>query len=58
MAVPGHKCGKCEFCGKEFGDDLSVFCPVGKKDPSDNVCWCVCSECKDRFIGDIGAAEE
>ena len=50
MAVPGSKCKKCQFCGREFGDDLAVFCPVGYKDPRDNVCWCICNECRNKLI--------
>ena len=58
MAVPGEKCEKCQFCGKEITGDLSVFCPTGFKDPSENVCWCVCSECKVEFLKSFGSNSE
>ncbi len=54
MAVPGDRCERCQFCGNESTDELEIFCPIAKKDPSENVCWCVCSECKLHFLSEIG----
>ncbi len=50
MAVPGERCRKCDYCGKELGDDLKIFCILPYRDPSENVCWCVCEACKVRFL--------
>jgi len=58
MAVPGDKCEKCHFCGKELMGNLQVFCPIGHKDPSENVCWCICSECRADFLRHAGRDEE
>ncbi len=54
MAVPGEKCNRCDFCGNELINELHVFCPISHKDPSDNNCWCICTECKVRFLNQIG----
>lgn len=58
MAVPGDKCGRCEYCGKELTDDLEVFCLIPWKDPSVNICWCVCQECKADFLKGLSAKQE
>jgi len=58
MAVPGEKCKRCQFCGKELAGDLEVFCPVPRKDPGSNVCWCVCSECKAKLVKKMSIASK
>ncbi len=55
MAIPGEKCDRCEFCGQELADDLYVFCPISRKDPTQNNCWCICSDCKAKFVWQIKA---
>ena len=55
MAVPGAKCKRCQYCGKELTGDLAVFCPISRKDPGENICWCVCPDCKEKFVKHVTA---
>ena len=54
MAIPGDKCERCDFCGRDLASDLHVFCPISRKDPSENNCWCICLDCKSKFLQQVG----
>lgn len=47
--VPGDKCCECVYCGKRFTDDLSVFCLIPDRPAVENVCYCVCEDCKEKY---------
>jgi hypothetical protein len=48
--ISGEKCYKCSYCGKEFTDDLKIFCVLPDRPPSENICWCVCDNCREEFL--------
>ncbi len=47
--VSGERCYECIYCGKRMTDDLSIFCLVPDKPAVENLCYCVCEECKDKY---------
>jgi hypothetical protein len=48
--LSSEKCYKCAYCGKEMTDDLRVFCVLPDRPSSENVCWCVCDDCREKFL--------
>lgn len=47
--VPGEKCYECVYCGKKSADDLSIFCLMPDKPTVENLCYCVCEECRENY---------
>ncbi len=44
------ECKKCENCGKEIVDDLEVICHISQKKTGEDICWCICNDCKAKFL--------
>ncbi len=55
MAVSDKiECKTCENCGKEIAEDLEVFCHMSQKKAGEDICWCICGECKVKFLEHVG----
>jgi hypothetical protein len=46
----GETCFECAYCGKKFTEDLAVHCILPDRPATENVCYCVCQDCKDRYL--------
>ncbi len=43
---------ECKYCGEKLLGNLEIFCVLPYEISARNICWCVCNQCRRRFLAD------
>lgn len=43
-------CHKCQYCGKILVEPTEPVCILPHKIRSENVCYCICPDCRRKFV--------